>query len=138
MNHKTSNPARLLRPLLILIGVVQLVLGVATALFPTVFFHRMGLAPPPPDNQYMLAMLASRFLAFGVVLLLVARNPTRHRLLLQLMLGIQLLDLTAGLVYTGLGIVDLGVSAFPMTNAAVFAGLLFWWMPRREEVALAR
>ncbi len=119
-----------LRPLLVLIASVQVVLGVGTALFPGPFFETMGFESPPPDNQYLLGMLASRFLVLGFVFFRVARNPLEHRLLVQIMFWIQILDLLAGISYTLRGFVSPGVSAFPMFNAGLFALLLYLWLPR--------
>ncbi len=118
-----------LRPLLVLIAFVQVVLGVGTAFFPQVFYETMGFSSPLRDNQYLLGMLASRFLVLGFVFFRVARNPVKHRLLIKIMLWIQVLDLLAGIAYTVRGFVPLGVSAFPMFNAALFALLLFIWYP---------
>ncbi len=124
-----------LRPLLRLIGGVQLILGALYLLVPGQLLHWMGHSPAAPDLAYPLAMLAARFLVYGSLLLIAARNPEQNTLLLQGMMWIQIIDLAAGLYYTGNGIVSLALSGFPMFNAAVFAVLLGWWQPGRTRAA---
>ena len=113
-----------LRPLLRLIGGVQLILGALYLLVPGQLLHWMGHSPAAPDLAYPLAMLAARFLVYGSLLLIAARNPEQNTLLLQGMMWIQIIDLAAGLYYTGNGVVSLALSGLPMFNAAVFAVLL--------------
>ena len=120
-----------LKILLSVCGAAQIVLGLATLLAPTGFFLWMGLAAPPADNRYMIGMLAARFLAYGVALLIAARQPRRHALWIGGMAAIQAVDLGVGLWYTATGVVQLAVSAFPMTNAAVLLVLLLLWGPWR-------
>lgn len=115
---------RYLRIVLSIIAISQLALGALTLLAPGFFFTAMGLASPPADTFYLVGMLASRFLVFGVVLVVLARRQSVEPLWLQAMIGIQLVDLATGLYYTGTGVLPLAVSAFPMFNATLFTALL--------------
>lgn len=117
------------------VGLGQLVLGLLYLFAPHAMLHWMGHSPVAEDIGYPLAMLSSRFLVYGVLLLVAARNPVAHRLLLQGMVGIQLLDLTAGIYFTASGVVGLQLSGFPMFNAALIALLLWLWLPRAERSA---
>ncbi len=126
-----------LKVLLYVIGVVQIILGIGYLFFPVALLSALGHSVPPADIQYPLGMLASRFLVYGVVLLIIAKAPSRHLLWLDAMVMIQLIDLGAGVFYTLTGIVSLGLSAFPMFNATLFVLLLLWWRPRREQMELA-
>ncbi|WP_137152068.1 hypothetical protein [Devosia sp. FKR38] len=123
-----------LRIVLLLIAVSQLALGLLTLLAPGYFIQAMGLNAVPAYGFYLIGMLAARFLAFGVVLVVLARRQQVDPLWLQAMGGIQLVDLGVGLYYTATGVLPLSVSAFPMFNAVLFSGLLLRAM-RRQQLA---
>ncbi len=120
-----------LRIVLWLIAISQLVLGALTLFAPAPFFSAMGLSVPPTDTFYIIGMLSARFLAFGIVLIVLASREHVDPLWLQSMVAIQLLDLAAGVYYTASGAVPLTVSAFPMFNALLFSILLILVL-RRE------
>lgn len=119
--------------LLIVIGVVQLVLGVGFLLFPSGLMGAMGLSVPAQDVNYMLGMLGARFVAYGLGLFWIARNPEENVFWIYNMLFIQVIDLAVGVVYTANGTVPLAVSAFPMFNATMFIILLWFWRPKSAE-----
>ena len=119
-----------LKVLLGLIGVVQLVLGLALLFAPAYFLQWMGLSVPPTDVNYMLGMLSARFLAYGVGMFLIARAPQQNIFWLNNMIVIQGIDLAVGLYYTLTGTLSLAVSAFPMFNATLFIILLLLWRPK--------
>jgi hypothetical protein len=119
-----------LQILLILIGVVQLVLGVLFLFAPQAIMSWMGLAVPASDNGYTLGMLAARFIALGIGMFWCARDPERNQFWIRTMILIQAIDLAAGIYYTIAGIVALASSAFPMFNAALFIILLTVWRPK--------
>jgi|FLOH01.1.fsa_nt_gi hypothetical protein len=106
------------------IGVAQIVLGVLFLFAPGPFMAWMGLAVPPQDTGYMLAMFAARLLVFGGGMFVIARQPNEHRFWIDAMIGIQIIDAAAGAFYTATNIVPIDASAFPMFNAVVFAILL--------------
>jgi hypothetical protein len=122
-----------LRTVLLLIAVSQLALGALTLLAPGFFVSTMGLTTPPTDSFYLIGMLAARFLAFGVVLIVLARRPQVDALWLQAMLAIQLIDLGVGLYYSANGVLPLVVSGFPMFNAILFSGLLLVALRRQQS-----
>ena len=112
-----------------IIALSQLALGAIYLVAPGAFIAWQGLTPIAPDTGYPLAMLAGRFLVYGVGMLMIAREPVKYRLWLDGMIAIQLVDLLAGLAYVSAGIVPLGVAAFPMFDAALFIALLIWVRP---------
>ena len=122
-----------LKIFLIIVGVVQLVLGMAYLFVPQQFLFAMGHTTTAPDINYPLGMLAARFLAYGVGLLVIARAPERHAFWIVNMVFIQIIDLAVGLFYTANGVVSWSLSAFPMFNAALIATLLWIWRPRAAE-----
>lgn len=126
-----------LRALLWIIAASQLVLGGLTLIAPTTFFGWMGLTAPPADNKYMLGMLAARFLAYGVGMAMLARQPIPDRFWILNMVLIQVIDLAVGIAYITTGALAPAVAAFPMFNATVFAVLLWLWQPRDERLLSA-
>ncbi len=116
--------------LLWVVGLVQLALGLTYLFAPHAMLHWMGHSPISDDIAYPLGMLSSRFLVYGVLLLVAARSPAEHRLLMLGMAWIQVIDLAAGMYYTLQGVVGITLSGFPMFNATVIAILLGLWMPR--------
>jgi hypothetical protein len=123
-----------LKVFLIVVGLVQLILGLAYLLVPLDFLRWMGHTVPAADLNYPLGMLAARFLAYGLGMFVIAQAPVPHRFWLRNMVLIQIVDLGVGLFYTATGTVPLTLSAFPMFNAALIALLLWWWQPRAALV----
>jgi hypothetical protein len=108
-----------------LIASVQLLLGILYLAAPQWLLAQMGHSVPPPDLFYPLAMLAARFIAYGIGLWIASREPERHALWFRLMALIQVIDLAAGVVATLSGAVPASLSAFPMFNA-VWIALVCW------------
>ena len=119
-----------LKVLLRVIGVVQLVLGLVYLFIPMQFLGMMGHSIPQADIAYPLGMLAARFLAYGVGMLFIAREPEKQLFWINNMILIQAVDLAVGVFYTVTGIVGLSHSAFPMFNATLFIILLTLWRPK--------
>lgn len=124
-----------LKVLLVVVGVVQLVLGAAYLFVPHALLHWMGHSLPAPDINYPFGMLAARFVAYGLGLFVVARDPVRHEFWIRNMVLIQAIDLGVGVYYTLAGTVSLQRSAFPMFNATLIAVLLWLWRPRLAHAA---
>jgi len=124
---------RKLTVLLWIIGIVQLVLGVLFLVAPQAIIGWMGLTIPAADAGYILGMLAARFIAYGIGMFYIARNPQGNRFWINNMILIQVIDLAVGLFYTLNGTITLSVSAFAMFNATVFIILLLLWRPKSDE-----
>jgi hypothetical protein len=82
-------------------------------------------------------MLAARFLAYGLGMLVIARAPARHPFWIKNMVLIQAIDLAVGLFYTFSGTIPLKLSAFPMFNATLIALLLWAWRPKSASTVAA-
>jgi hypothetical protein len=119
-----------LKGLLRVIGVVQLVLGALYLFIPARFLAMQGLSTPGADIAYPLGMLAARFLAYGIGMLFIAREPEKQLFWINNMILIQAVDLVVGIFYTATGIVALTHSGFPMFNATLFIVLLTLWRPK--------
>jgi len=122
-----------LKIFLILVGVVQIVLGFFYLIMPLEFLRLMGHSVPMNDINYPLGMLAARFLAYGVGMFVIARNPIEHRFWIKNMVFIQVIDLAVGVFYTLNGAVSLSLSGFPMFNAMLIAALLWIWRPGQSD-----
>ncbi len=103
-----------------LIGVVQLVLGAFYLFAPQFFIAWQGLSEIGADIGYPLAMLAARFIVYGLGMFVIATDPVRYRIWADGMILIQVIDLAAGVFYTATGVVSIAHSGFPMFNAALF------------------
>ncbi|WP_290781203.1 hypothetical protein [Hoeflea sp.] len=129
-----TRPTTQLKTLLFIVAASQLVLGALTLLAPGPFFAWMGLSVPPVDNQYMLGMLAARFIAYGLGMVALARAENPDPFWIRNMVLIQAIDFGAGLFYIATGVIGLEVAAFPMLNAAIFGMLLWLWTPRSTSM----
>ena len=107
----------LFKGLCYLIGVIQIALGAVYLFMPQAFIAWQGLSAIGPDIGYPFAMLAGRFIVYGVGMFVIAADPVRHKFWLLGMIAIQAFDLAGGLFYTLSGIVAFEHSAFPMFNA---------------------
>jgi hypothetical protein len=129
-----GNHMKKLTWLLRVVGAIQITLGILYLFAPRLLLASMGHSIPPPDLDYPLAMLAARFIAYGIAFFLIAPNPGQYRLWINMMILIQLIDLSAGVFYTVTGVVGLALSGFPMFNAGWITLLLTLWRPRSTEV----
>lgn len=122
-----------LKVLLRLIGIVQSILGAFYLFLPLQFLSMQGLSTPRADNAYPLGMLAARFLAYGIGMFFIAREPEKNRFWINNMILIQAVDLAVGIFYTATGVVALAHSGFPMFNATLFIILLWLWRPKTAQ-----
>jgi hypothetical protein len=122
-----------IRVLVFVVGIVQIILGLAFLLAPHGILRWMGHSPIANDISYPLGMLSSRFLVYGALMLIAAKNPGENRLLIMGMVWIQIIDLAVGMFYTLQSTVALSLSAFPMFNATVIALLLWLWRPAQKQ-----
>ena len=118
--------------LLKFIGAIQIILGMAYLFAPALFLHSMGHSIPQPDIYYPLGMLAARFIAYGIALLIISSSPAQHVLWINVMILIQLIDLAVGIFYTSIAVIPLSLSAFPMFNATWIILLLVMWRPENQ------
>jgi hypothetical protein len=120
--------------LLYIVGAIQVVLGIGYLVAPDLFLQQIGHSTPAADLHYPLGMLASRFIAYGIALFIIARDPARHVLWLHIMILIQAIDLGVGIFQTVIHTVPLSLSAFPMFNAAWIIFLLWLWRPTTGDI----
>lgn len=117
--------------LLYIVGTIQIILGLFYLFAPGFFLQNLGHSVPKPDIYYVLGMLASRFIAYGIAFIYIAKDAAKNVLWIKFMILIQLIDLGAGIFYTSVGVVALADSALPMFNAVWISVLLYLWMPKK-------
>jgi hypothetical protein len=110
---------KILKPTLVIIGVVQLVLGIVL-LVPGLFASTMGLEEPPDWVNWQFAMLGARFLGFAFGMFLASRDPRRHLAWIQAMIGIQAIDWVGTMAYLTTGAVTI-----TQVTTAAFLPLVF-------------
>ena len=108
------------------VGLSQIVLGMLYLFAPLWFIGWQGLVVPDAQISYPLAMLAARFVIYGVGMFVIARNPAENRFWLDGMIAIQGIDLAAGVYYTASGIIPFADTMIPMVNATAFIILMLW------------
>jgi len=137
IRHSTiaKGVAMKLKVLLVIVGVVQIVLGILYLVFPHEFLRSMGHTIPMDDINYPFGMLAARFLAYGAGMFVIAKAPNEHRFWIMNMVFIQLVDLGVGIFYTLKGTIALRLSGFPMFNAILIASLLWIWRPKQSDTS---
>lgn len=96
----------LLRRTLIIIGVIQLVLGIVF-LVPDLFQRLAGLDEAPDWVNWILVMFGARALGFGYGMLVAAREPASHLAWIRAMIGIQAIDWLGTIAYLISGSVTL-------------------------------
>lgn len=126
-----------LRILLWVIAMSQFVLGALTLFAPLQFYGWMGLTVPAADNAYMIGMLGARFVAYGIGMAMLAQSDSPSRFWITNMVLIQAIDFAVGLYYLTAGVVAVGVVAFPMFNAALFAILLMLYLIRGRQASVS-
>ncbi|MDQ7073736.1 MAG: hypothetical protein Q9O24_00925 [Gammaproteobacteria bacterium] len=110
-------------------------MGIFHLFLPEWFLQNTGHSIPQADIYYPLAMLASRFIAYGIAFIYIAKEPLKYIAWIQFMVLIQLIDLGAGIFYTLTGVINIADSAFPMFNAIWISALLLLWMPKKNTAA---
>jgi len=121
--------------LLYLVGAIQIILGIFHLFFPELFLKGIEHTIPQTDIYYPLAMLAARFIAYGIALIYIAQDPLKYILWIKFVVLIQMIDLGAGIFYTLSGYIHIAGSAFPLFNATWIIVLLLLWMSKKSHYA---
>jgi hypothetical protein len=118
--------------LLRFIAVVQLWFGVLFTFAPGPSARLLGLAPAAPGwASWLLVMMGARFLGYGVGMLAAARDPARHVVWIDTMIGVQLVDLVATIGFLAAGDIPFPNVASALVLPVVFIAGLVAWHPRR-------
>jgi len=124
-----------MRPLkltLSIIGAFQLVLGLAFLTAPARVAGQLGFAPAAPGwANWLLAMMAARFLGYAYGMFWSARHPGQAEAWIDTMIVIQAIDWIATLVYLHSGDVTLRQVTTASFMPVLFITALAWFHPRR-------
>lgn len=126
-----------LKVTLIIIGVVQLTLGIMF-LVPGLFASTMGLEEAPGWVDWLFAMFAARAIGFSYGMFLAARNPARNLSWIKAMIGIQAIDWVATIAYLITGTVTIAQVTTAAFLPLVFIVILGRGTPWSEESRLDR
>lgn len=96
----------ILKRTLFVIGAVQLVLGLMF-LVPGLFAEMVGFGDAPEWTNWLFAMFGARALGFSYGMFLAARNPEPHMPWIRAMIGVQVIDWVATVVYLFAGAVTI-------------------------------
>lgn len=125
-----------LRLTLLVIAFFQFVLGAAFLLAPGPTAAALGLPAAPDWTGWLFAMMAVRFLGYGVGMLAAARDPQRHRLWIATMIAVQCVDWVATVGHLAAGSVTLSQVSTAAVLPVVFVVALGW--TRRSWVGSRR
>jgi hypothetical protein len=131
----TTSVARL-RSSLAVIGVTQLLLGLAFLLVPASTEHLFALRPPAPAwAHWLLAMMAARFIGYAAGMAVAFRDPGRHVGWINTMILIQVVDWVATLAFLTSGALSMRQVGPAAVLPVLFVGALLWWHPGRARHA---
>jgi hypothetical protein len=123
---------RPLRITLRTIAVVQASFGVLFLVAPTSAPTLLALPVAEPGwVDWLFAMMGVRFLGYAVGMWAAARDPQRHQLWIDTMIGIQVLDWIATLAVLATGALTLRNVTSAAFFPPLFVAALLWWHPRR-------
>ncbi|GEL94088.1 hypothetical protein [Cellulomonas composti] len=123
---------RPLRITLILVAIFQLALGIMFLVAPRATADLFGLGPDAPAwVHWLFAMMAARFLGYAYGMLVAARDPLGSTSWINSMIGIQVVDWIATVVFLGRGDVTLQQVTTAAFMPVLFVAALLWWHPRR-------
>jgi hypothetical protein len=126
---------RSLRVTLVIVGLFQLVLGALFLSAPGRAASLFGLHPAAPAwANWLLAMMAARFLGYAYGMFAAARAPRVHVGWIDTMIVIQAVDWAATLVYLTSGDLTLRQVSTAAFAPVLFIGALLWFHPRRLAV----
>jgi len=121
-----------LRVTLYAVAAVQAVLGVGFLVSPAGLTGLLGLPAAPGWTGWLFGQLGARFLGYAVGMAVAARDPERHRLWIDTMIGIQVIDWVVTVAHLLGGDVRLAqVTTAPFLPVLFVAGLAAW-RPRRS------
>jgi hypothetical protein len=127
---------RALRVTLVVVGIFQLFFGVVFLVAPAGTAHTLGLgAPAPAWANWLLAMMAARFLGFAYGMFAAARDPRGRVGWINAMIGVQAIDWLATLGYLTAGTLTLAQVSTAAIAPPLFIAALVILHPSRRRIA---
>lgn len=123
-----------LRASLYTIAGTQLVFGLVFLVPNSATAALLGLRPSaPPWANWLLAMMAARFLGYAAGIFTAAGAPRQHLTWINTMIVIQVVDWVATLVYLSTGELSLHQVSTAAILPPLFIAALLWWHPGRDR-----
>ena len=76
-------------------------------------------------------------IGFGIAMFIAAQDPIKHKLWIQIMVGLQVIDWTGTVFYIALGAVSLMQVSTASFLPLIFIGLLLYTYPRTNTVSIS-
>lgn len=111
---------KVLKVVLVVVGLIQVVFGLGYLLIPSMFNQMMGYAPVPPWTDFISRFGGVRFLAMAIGMWLAFRDPIKNISWIKVMIFVQAVDFLAAL-YTVLS----GTLPVAKVNVALVLPLLW-------------
>ena len=128
---------RLLRGMLIFIGIVQLFFGIIFMLIPAQFAGLVGLETAPLWVNWLFVMMSARFFGFAYGMFIASRQPYQHRHWIIGMVGVQALDWIGTIYYLFNGAVTLAQVSTASFLPLIFIAVLLYRFPGRASETIA-
>ncbi|OBF59449.1 hypothetical protein A5756_05630 [Mycobacterium sp. 852002-53434_SCH5985345] len=128
---------RVLSIALAVLGLIQIANGAVSLVAPSVVAEMYGAPAGSPGVHFLLATAGARFIGYGIGMVAAAWAPRRHQLWIITMLGIQVVDFVAIMVFIADG--TFPVSRFGPTVALplVWVVVLGWVSMRNRRPSSA-
>jgi hypothetical protein len=125
---------RLVRLTLIAVGVIQMLFGAALLIEPAVLLG--GFEPQPAASNWIFATAAARCIGYGIGMFAAAHAPARHRLWIDTMIGIQVVDFAATAGCLAVGMLPTGITGAAVLPPLLWVFLLSWarWQLRTAPI----
>ena len=127
----------LLKFSLYFVGVVQTGLGLTFLLTPKLYPQMVNLATAPDWVSWILVFTSARMIGVGIAMFIAAQDPIKHKLWIQIMVGLQVIDWTGTVFYIALGAVSLMQVSTASFLPLIFIGLLLYTYPRTNTVSIS-
>lgn len=114
------------------VGIVQIFFGLTFLLAPTMYPKMVNLQQAPEWVSWMLIFTSARMLGFGVGMFVAAQDPLKHKLWIQIMIGLQIIDWTGTILYITSGAVTLAQVTSASFLPLIFIALLAYSYPRSQ------
>lgn len=123
---------RLLKGMLIVIGITQLVFGIIFTLIPAQFASLVELETAPIWVNWLFVMMGARFFGFAYGMFIASRNPYAHRHWIIGMVAVQALDWIGTVYYLLDGTLTLAQVSTASFLPLIFIAILLYRFPRQE------
>ena len=119
------------------IGVVQIGLGLTFLLTPKMYPQMVNLTQAPDWVSWMLVFTSARMIGFGIGMFIAAQDPIRHKLWIQIMIGLQTMDWVGTVFYIFSGVVTIVQVSTASFLPIIFLVLLAYSYPRSVQGSIS-